>query len=80
MQIRALGREDPLEEELKIHSRNLAWKIPRSEEPGGLQSMRSQKSQTLLNKSTITIGLIPISVPLSSLSIFPLDLSFNQDC
>ena len=35
----SLGREDPLEEGMATHSSILAWKIPRTEEPGGLQSM-----------------------------------------
>ena len=35
----SLGREDPLEEEVTIHSRILAWRVPWTEEPGGLQSM-----------------------------------------
>ena len=39
----SLGREDPLEEEMAIHSSILAWEIPWIEEPGGLQSMGSQK-------------------------------------
>ena len=34
-----LGREDPLEEEMATHSSILAWEIPWTEEPGGLQSM-----------------------------------------
>ena len=37
-----LGQEDPLEEERATHSSILAWKIPRTEEPGRLQSMGSQ--------------------------------------
>ena len=40
------GREDPLEEEMATDSSILAWRIPGTEEPGGLQSLRSQKSQT----------------------------------
>ena len=47
-QVRSLGQEDPLEKELATHSSILAWEIPRTEEPGGLQSMGSQKSQTRL--------------------------------
>ena len=35
----SLGEEDPLEEEMATHSRILAWEIPWTEEPGGLQSM-----------------------------------------
>ena len=46
MQVRSLGLEDPLEEEMAIHSSILAWKVPWIEEPGGLQSMGKQKSQT----------------------------------
>ena len=43
MQVRTLGREDPLEEEMATHSSILAWEIPQTEEPGGLQSMWSQR-------------------------------------
>ena len=43
MQIRALGWEDLLEKEMATHSSILAWEIPRTEEPGGLQSMGSQR-------------------------------------
>ena len=42
-QVRFLGREDPLEKEMAIHSRTLAWKIPWTEEPDRLQSMGSQR-------------------------------------
>ena len=42
-QVRSLGWEDPLEEEMAIHSSTLAWKIPWTEEPGRLQSMGSQR-------------------------------------
>ena len=38
-----LGREDPLEEEIIAHSSILAWAIPWTEEPGGLQSIGSQR-------------------------------------
>ena len=38
----SLGREDPLEKEMATHSSILAVKIPRTEKPGGLQSMESQ--------------------------------------
>ena len=41
--IRSLGREDPLEEGIATHSSILAWRIPWIEEPGGLQSMGSQR-------------------------------------
>ena len=45
MWVQSLGREDPLEEEMATHSSILAWKVPWTEEPEGLQSMGSQ-SQT----------------------------------
>ena len=41
--VRFLGREDPLEKEMAAHSSILAWRIPQMEEPGGLQSMGSQR-------------------------------------
>ena len=41
--VRFLGREDPLEKEMAIHSSTLAWKIPWTEEPDRLQSMGSQR-------------------------------------
>ena len=49
-QVPSLGREDPLEEGMAIHSSLLAWKIPWTEEPGGLQSMGISKSQTRLKQ------------------------------
>ena len=42
-QVRSLGREDPLEKGMATHSSILAWRIPRIEEPDGLQSMGSQR-------------------------------------
>ena len=42
-QVRSLGREDLLEKEMATRSSTLAWRIPWREEPGGLQSMGSQK-------------------------------------
>ena len=42
-QVRCLGWEDPLEKEIATHSSMLAWKISWTEEPGGLQSMGSQR-------------------------------------
>ena len=40
-QVQSLGREDPLEKEMAVRSSIPAWEIPRTEEPGGLQSMES---------------------------------------
>ena len=42
-QVRSLGWEDPLEEEMATHSCILAWRIPWTKEPEGLQSMGSQR-------------------------------------
>ena len=41
--VQSLGQENPLEKEIATHSSILPWKIPGTEEPGGLQSMESQK-------------------------------------
>ena len=41
-QVWSLGQEDSLDIEMAIHSSILAWRIPGTEEPGGLQSMKSQ--------------------------------------
>ena len=48
-QVSFLGQEDPLEKEIATHSSILTWEIPWTEEPGELQSMGSQKSQTQLS-------------------------------
>ena len=42
-QVRSLGQEDPLEKGMTTHSSILAWRIPWTEEPGGLQSMGSKR-------------------------------------
>ena len=42
-QVQSLGQEDPLEKEMATHSKILAWRIPWTEEPGGLQSTGSQR-------------------------------------
>ena len=42
-QVQSLDRDDPLEEEMATHSSILAWEIPWTEEPGGLQSMGMQR-------------------------------------
>ena len=43
MQVQFLSQEDPLEEDMATHSSILAWEFPRTEEPGGLQSMQLQR-------------------------------------
>ena len=56
-QVRSLGQEDPLEKEMATHSNFLAWEIPWTEDPSGVQSKRSQKSDTT---EQLTLSLIYI--------------------
>ena len=51
---RPLGWEDSLEKEMATHSSILAWEIPWTEEPGGLQSMGQQQSRARLSDLTTT--------------------------
>jgi len=46
-QVQSLDWEDPLEKGMAVHSSILAWRIPWTEEPGRLQSMRSQESDII---------------------------------
>ena len=46
MQVRSLGQEDPLEWGMTTQSSIIAWRIPWTEEPGGLQSTGVKKSRT----------------------------------
>ena len=48
MQVPSLGWKDPLEKEMATHSSVLAWEMPWTEEPGGLQSMGSQRVEYIL--------------------------------
>ena len=60
--VRALGQEDSLEKEIATHSSILAWRIPLSEEPGGLQSMGSPKvehSRSDRTHATINTQIYP---------------------
>ena len=54
-QVQYLGWEDPLEEGMATHSSILAWRIPRTEEPGGLQSMGLQRVRYNLATNTFTL-------------------------
>ena len=49
--IPSLDREDPLKKDMATHSGILAWRIPQTEEPGGLQSMGSQSQTRLSNNN-----------------------------
>ena len=54
-QVCSLGWEDPLEKEMANHSSIIAWRIPWTEEPGGLQSIGSQRvGHNLVNKPPTT--------------------------
>ena len=57
-QARSLGQGDPLEKGMATHASILAWKIPWTKEPSGLQSMGSQKSYTQLSRYTTGSGSI----------------------
>ena len=67
--VRFLGGEDLLEKEMATHSTILAWKIPWTEEPGGLQSMGSQ-SWSQLSMHTHAPALHLISFSYLSLAVF----------
>jgi hypothetical protein len=55
IRIRSLDQEDPLEKGMGTHSNILTWKIPWTEEPGGLHSMGSQSQTQLSNQHFIFI-------------------------
>ena len=54
--VQSLGQEDPLEKGMATDSSNLAWKIPWTEEPGGLQSMGLQRVRHNLATNTLSQG------------------------
>ena len=60
--VQSLGREDPLEVEMATRSSTLTWTIPWMEEPGGLQSVGSTKSQTRLSNFTPYVGYIEYEI------------------
>ena len=62
-QVQSLGREDPLEKGTATHSSMLAWRIPRSEEPGGLQPMASPESDETERAAASTFQGCPGAVP-----------------
>ena len=71
MWVRFLSQEDLLEEGMATHSSILAWRIPWTEEPGGLQSIRVSKSQTCTGGRLFTIWAT--SLVLSYSSLCPID-------
>ena len=69
--VQSLGREDPLEEGMATHSRILAWRIPWTEEPGGLQSMGSQRVRHAWEINTTTKIVWKVNSPLRTGSQSP---------
>ena len=63
--VQSLGWEDPLEKEMATHSSVLAWEVPWTEEPGGLQSMGSQELDTTERLSTHWLPDLPVKSPSS---------------
>ena len=74
--VRPLGREDPLKVEMATHSNILAWKIPWTEEPGGLQSMGLQ-SWTQLSNWLFANGTMQLCYPVS---LPPVSESLQKCC
>ena len=62
MWVQSLGQENPLEKEMATHSSILVWEIPWSEEPGGLQSMGLQESNTTEQLSKYTMVMRAVVV------------------
>ena len=56
--VQSLGQEEPLEKEIATHSSILAWRIPWTEDLGGLQSMGSQKVRHNLATNTLKHGFV----------------------
>ena len=55
-QVPTLGQEDPLEKGMATHSSILAWRIPGTEEPGGLQSMGLHKESDMSEQLTLSLS------------------------
>ena len=72
--VRSLGWEDPLEKGMATHSSTLAWRIPQTEEPGGLQSVRSQSRMRLSLSLWAVINLSGPQLPLCKLRIIAIQI------
>ena len=62
-QVRSLGQEDPLEEEMATHSSVFAWEIPWTEEPSGLQSMVSQSHDLVTKQQQQIYNTVKLTPP-----------------
>ena len=60
MPVQSLGWQDPLEEDMVPHSRILAWEIPWTEEPAGLQSMQFQRVRHDRASNTSTLFFLSL--------------------
>ena len=67
-QVQFLDQEDPLKKEMSIHSSTLAWKIPWTEEPDGLQSMGSQRAGH--DRETSLFTLLTLKIISYSMTVF----------
>ena len=84
--VRSLGWEDALEKELASHSSSLAWEIPQTEEPGGLESMGSQRvghdwgtnTHKIFLSSSPTCGAVDSSSLIFILLLFLMYWSINN--
>ena len=63
MWVRSLGREDSMKEEMATHSGILAWRIPWTEEPGGLQTVKIAQQQLNNNKLCFNHGIHTVCSP-----------------
>ena len=70
-QVRSLGQEDPLQKGMATHSSNLAWRIPWTEEPGGLQSMASKRDGHDLGLNSNSMFIIGFCVYPVGIHYFP---------
>ena len=68
MQVRSPGREDPLEEGMATHSSILAWRIPRTEEAGGLQFTGSQSRTRPSTHTPSHFLILALSLLIASLT------------
>ena len=80
MRVWFLGQEDPLEEEMATHFSILAWRTPWTEEPGGLQSMRSQrvghdwKTEHVCTYTLLSVVTVRVYIPCNGVE----ELAFLQ--
>ena len=74
MQVWSLDWEDPLEDEMTTHSSILAWKIPWTEEPGGLQSVGSQRVRYNWDTHTVYLRYVNSQIIIQ----FKVSLSFGK--